>query len=245
MDPVKAHYDQLLGSVYSWILGDFETARENNVQLFNALGIERQSSGTAIDLGSGPGCQALPLADLGFDVTAIDFCAELLDELRSHQGGERVTTVLDDILNFRSHLDAAPEVIVCMGDTLVHLPDRDSAARLLRNAAAALAEDGSLVISLRDYDAPGPEGPDRFIPIRSSEDRIFTCFLEYESDVVRVHDILQHRENGEWRLAISGYQKLRLGMGWVADTLVSEGLGIARRMEANGMLVLHARKPRR
>lgn len=242
MNPVKAHYDQLLGSVYSWILGDFETARENNARLFETLGIERQSSGTAVDLGSGPGCQALPLADLGFDVTAIDFCAELLDELRTHAGGDRVTTVLDDILNFRSHLDRAPELIVCMGDTLVHLPDRTSASQLLRNAAAALAENGSLVISLRDYDAPGPEGPDRFIPIRSSEDRIFTCFLEYEIDVVRVHDILQRRVNGEWQLSISDYQKLRLGIDWVAEILVSEGLGIARRMEANGMLVLHARK---
>ena len=243
MDAVKAHYDKLLGSVYSWILGDFETARDNNAQLFDKLGINPRASGIAIDLGSGPGCQSLPLADRGFDVTAVDFCAELLDELRSHAGGDRITTVLDDILNFRSHLKAPPELIVCMGDTLVHLPEQSAAERLLQAAARSLADEGSIVISIRDYEAPGPQGGDRFIPIRSSEDTIFTCFLEYEDDVVRVHDLLQRRSNGEWQLSISGYRKLRLAMNWVADTLAAEGLEILARTESGGMLVLHARKP--
>ena len=243
MDAVKAHYDKLLGSVYSWILGDFETARDSNARLFEELGITPRASGIAFDLGSGPGCQSLPLADRGFDVTAIDFCAALLDELRSHAGGDRVTTVLDDILNFRTHLQAAPELIVCMGDTLVHLPERSAAQQLLEAAARSLAEDGSIVISIRDYEVPGPVGADRFIPIRSSEDTIFTCFLEYEDDIVRVHDLLQRRSNGEWQLSISAYQKLRIGMNWVADILAGKGLDIMARTESNGMLVLHARKP--
>lgn len=242
MDPVKAHYDTLLGSVYSWILGDFDAAYRKNLRLFRRLEIAPRQSGIALDLGSGPGSQSIPLAELGFKVVALDFCQALLDELRSHPGSDGIRTVLADISDFRRHLDGDPELVVCMGDTLVHLPERAAAERLLIDAAAALVPGGVIVISIRDYDAPGPTGAERFVPIRSSEDQIFTCFLEYDDDVVHVHDILQRLEHGEWTLSVSGYQKLRLGMDWVAATLVGAGLEVGSRFEYDGMLVLLARK---
>ena len=155
---------------------------------------------------------------------------------------ENITTVLADITEFRRHLRSKPDLIVCMGDTLVHLPERSAAERLLVDAARAVGAGGSVVISIRDYDAPGPTGAERFIPIRNSDDRIFTCFLEYEEDAVQVHDILQYRHDGEWTLSVSGYRKLRIGMDWVAGTLEAEGLRTAARFEDDGMLVLHARK---
>ena len=80
---VKQHYDELLGPVYSWILGDFETAYDANVGLFETLGLAPGPGSLAVDLGSGPGCQSIPLAELGYDVVAIDFCQALLDELQS------------------------------------------------------------------------------------------------------------------------------------------------------------------
>ena len=242
MDPVKKHYDKLLGSVYSWILGDFDSASARNARLFERLGVRPVNSGLAVDLGAGPGSQSIPLVKRGFDVVAMDFCETLLDELRSHAGGDKVTTVLADITEFRRHLRGEPDLIVCMGDTLVHLPERSAAKQLLMDAARAVSADGSVVISIRDYDAPGPTGADRFIPIRNSDDQIFTCFLEYEEDVVQVNDILQRRRDGEWTLSVSGYRKLRISMDWVAATLETQGLRIAARFEDDGMLVLHARK---
>ena len=242
MDPVKKHYDELLGSVYSWILGDFDSASARNTRLFERLNIAPVSSGLAVDLGAGPGSQSIPLAKRGFEVVAMDFCETLLGELRSHAGGDKVRTVLTDITEFRRHLGGEPDLIVCMGDTLVHLPEPSAAEQLLVDAARALGPGGSVVISIRDYDAPGPTGADRFIPIRNSDDQIFTCFLEYDDDVVHVHDILQRRQDGEWTLSVSAYRKLRISMNWVADTLAAEGLRTAARFEDDGLLVLHARK---
>ena len=233
---VRQHYDTLLGSVYSWILGDFDTARAHSAALFDRLGLAPADGALAVDLGAGPGCQSIPLAELGYQVVAIDFCAALLQELKAHPGGERVATVLADIAEFRRYLSGTPELIVCMGDTLVHLPDRRTAERLLVDAAEALADGGSLVISIRDYDAPGPTGADRFLPIRSTDDMIFTCFLEY------VHDILQRLDDGVWTLSVSGYDKQRLGLGWVAGVLESAGMQVAAPFEAGGLWVLHARR---
>lgn len=243
MDAVRKHYDQLLGPVYSWILGDFDRAYDENAQLFDQLNLQPSASGRAVDLGAGPGCQSLPLAARGFAVTALDFCAELLDELNNHPGGDTVSTVLADICDFREHAPADPELIVCMGDTLVHLPSHDLAEQLVRNAAGFVAKGGSVIFSIRDYDQDGPTGGDRFIPIRSDDDQIFTCFLDYGEDVVQVHDLLQRRVDGEWQLSVSGYQKLRFSADRIAELLVTEGLTLANRQEHGGMQVIHAIRP--
>ncbi len=34
---------------------------------------------------------------------------------------------------------------------------------------------------------------DRFIPVKSDGSKIFTCFLEYEKETVKVHDIIYER----------------------------------------------------
>ena len=168
-------------------------------------------------------------------------CADLLTELRNHAGERTIRAVCDDICGFRQHVDRA-DLVVCMGDTLVHLPDRTQVEALLVDMAAAVVAGGTVLVSIRDYVSPGPTGKDRFIPIRSSRDRIFTCFLEYDEDVVNVHDILQCRDGDTWTLDVSGYRKLRLDIDWVAGLLARAGLDVRRRFDAAGMLGLLARR---
>lgn len=243
MNSVKTHYDTLLGPVYSWIVGDFETARDRCRAQFRVLGIESRQGGLAVDLGCGPGCQSIPLAELGYRVVAIDFCQGLLDELESHAADLPVTAVRDDLLNFAEHIDDAPQLIVCMGDTLAHLPDRDSVSRVLESAATTLAPGGTFVASIRDYSGPPPTGADRFVPVRSSEDRIFTCFLDYRDDVIVVHDILQVREAGGWRMEVSDYQKLILDYRPLVAQLGRLGLEVRPPAGSAGMLLIRADKP--
>lgn len=242
MNEVKAHYDNLLGSVYSWIIGDFEAAYARSARLFERLDLSPSASGIAVDLGAGPGTQSLPLAERGFRVVAIDFCETLLAELRERSTHLAVQPVLGDISRFREYLDASPELIVCMGDTLVHLPDKATVERVLQDAAGTLNAGGSLIISLRDYTTEGPEGADRFIPIRSSQDRIFTCFLEYREHDVQVSDILQQRIGDDWQLSISSYRKLRLEIAEVEQICTANGLTLIEQGDDGEMLFLRFRK---
>jgi SAM-dependent methyltransferase len=242
MSSVKAHYDSLLAPVYSWILGDFDVARRQSTDLFDELAILPRNNGLAVDLGCGPGCQAVPLAERGFSVLAIDFCAELLSELAQHAGPLPVTAICDDISNFRNHLLQKAELIVCMGDSLVHLPDKDSVQQLIRDCADSIVAEGSVILSLRDYTQPAPTGPARFIPVRSDDTRIFTCFLDTVGDVIHVHDILYTRETDGWRQHISAYQKLRLDYRWVTEVLEANGLGIQSVSQRYGFVTLHARR---
>jgi hypothetical protein len=240
---VRDHYNYLLGPIYSWIVGDFETAYKRSVKLFARLDIKPRQGGAAIDLGCGSGCQALALMDAGFQVTAIDFCDELLAELRRRAGSHHLVIINDDILNFGNHLIDAPELIVCMGDTLVHLPDERSAADLLARVAGKLAAGGTFIVTLRDYSGPALCGPDRFIPVRSGPDRIFTCFLEYGENTIDVHDILYTRHVDEWQLQVSRYTKLRLDYKDVMDALRRKGLRVELASDHFGMKVIRALKP--
>ena len=236
METVRQHYDEFLAPVYSWILGDFESAHESNTEYFRSLNLSPANGDLAVDLGSGPGCQSLPLAELGYDVLAVDFCQELLDELAQRRGRLPVTTVCDDVLNFAEHFSQAPDLVVCMGDTLVHLPDRSAVSELLDRVAAAIKPGGTFIYSIRDYVSFEPTGAERFIPLRASEDQIFTCFLDYRDDVVHVHDLLYRRIDGDWNLSISDYLKLRLDTRDLNAQLAGAGLPVTSSQTINGMI---------
>jgi len=58
-----------------------------------------------------------------------------------------------------------------------------------------------------------------------------------------VTDIIHHRENGEWRMEKSSYEKLRLAPVWVANQLKDAGFLIDRDEPAGRMQAIVARKP--
>jgi methylase of polypeptide subunit release factors len=69
----KEHYDNHLGSLYSWMIGDFKTLVHRQKEEFATAGISERSSAVALDLGAGSGVQTVALSDMGYKVTAIDF----------------------------------------------------------------------------------------------------------------------------------------------------------------------------
>jgi len=239
---VKDHYDSFLGSVYSWILGDFDTAYRKYVDLFATLELVPHGDSTAVDLGCGPGCQSVPLAELGYDVLAIDFCQGLLDELADRSGALPIKPICDDIGNFQDHIENPVDLIVCMGDTLVHLPDQESVHSVVDAVCDSLEPGGVFVYAIRDYVQNVPTGAERFIPIRANDEQIFTCFLDYRDDVVHVHDVLYRKQEGEWILSVSDYLKLRLDTVAIDRQLTDQGLEIRCKTEADGMITVMATK---
>ncbi len=224
MANVQLHYDQLLGPVYTWMAGGWEAAVARNRALLASLSLASWPRGTAVDLGCGSGFQAIPLAEAGFDVVALDLNETLLAELREHSAGLPVRVVPDDLLNFAAHLRGDAALIVCMGDTLTHLSSVETVAGLVRAAAARLQPGGRLVLGFRDLASQALTGPARFIPVRSEADRIFTCFLDYRPDHVEVNDLLYVREGGQWRFSSSAYRKLRLSAENVGALVTAAGL---------------------
>jgi hypothetical protein len=59
--------------------------------------------------------------------------------------------------------------------------------------------------------------------VRSDDSTIFTCFLEFEPETVKVHDLVHRKQSSGWTLHKSFYRKLRLGSEWVAEALGAAG----------------------
>src|SRR5689334_15175362 len=97
---VKEHYDRYLGSFYSWMVGDFTEKQQEQERFFLVNDITPHFSKIAFDLGCGHGLQAISLANLGFDVRAIDFNQRLLDELRERVGPLSVTCTEAHLLEY-------------------------------------------------------------------------------------------------------------------------------------------------
>jgi len=242
MNTAKDHYDQQLASVYSWMAGTPEAALKGNHDLFRHLEIDSAPRGLAVDLGAGSGFQSIPLAELGFSVVAVDFCAALLSELSDRAKHLPIRTVHDDILNFSKYVDEQAQVIVCMGDTLTHLESLSSVQSLLLSVERALVKGGKLILTFRDYVSVEPNGTQRFIPVQSDESTILTCFLEYHEEFVEVYDLLYRKDGERWVLNVSSYPKLRIDENWIFDQLQKEGFQVVRNEIINGMICVAAQK---
>lgn len=238
MATYEEHYGTLLAPVYSWMAGG-----ATHAFALGAADLEGflPAGSLAVDLGCGFGMHTVPLARAGWTVIGIDSSTTLINELREQIGGLSVRPVESNLLGFASHLqgDQRPELILCMGDTLTHLPDLQSVSRLAREVAAALAPQGRFIATFRDYKRL-PEGPSRFIPVRSDDNRILTCFLEDRGSVVEVHDVLYTRSGSRWDLTVSSYPKLRLRPGDVEKCFADAGLQAEITAGPRGMVRLVA-----
>lgn len=242
MANAKEHYDRHLGPVYSWMAGDFAALKARSAELFDRLGLDPGPAGRAVDLGAGHGAQSVALAERGFQVIAIDFCRPLLDELRHNARGLSITPIEGDLLDLERHVVPPVDVVVCMGDTLPHLPTIDDVERLARQSAAVLVPGGTFVATFRDYVSRELRHEERFIPVRSDDSRILTCFLEYSEDAVTVYDLLHERADGSWRQHVSSYRKLRLDPEWLESVCAEADLATIERASSAGVITFVAKR---
>ena len=222
MSRVSQHYDKILADVYSWMLGGFESGTRKNYEFFKHHNINPTGSGTAVDLGAGCGFQSIPLAQMGYSVTAIDLEEKLLNELRENYSGLAIVTVRDDLINFDRHIKVNPELIVCMTDTIIHLESKNKVTLLFQKVFSSLEKNGKFMITLRDLSTELSE-LDRFMTVRSDKNIIFTCFLEYEPTTVKVHDLVYKKDSNGWKLNKGFYRKLRLSKQWIDEQLEEVG----------------------
>lgn len=222
MATVTEHYRDVLSEVYAWMYGGFEPNLERNARFFAERDVVPRSSGRAVDLGAGCGFQSIPLARAGFAVTAIDLDDHLLEQLAARAEGLSIKAVCADLSAFARHVEAPLELAVCMTDTILHLQSPATVVELFAALAATLEPGGRFILTARNFAVPLEE-LDRFIPVRSDENTIFCCFLEYEADTVKVHDLVYRRLADGWRLGKSFYRKLRLAPDWLGAELARAG----------------------
>jgi SAM-dependent methyltransferase len=231
MTDAITHYETHLARVYAWSLGGASAAIAEGARWVATLPLPRAPV-RMIELGAGFGAIAIPLARAGHAVVAVDTSAALLAELAQLAGTTALERVHGDLLATLSARRAAWEVVLCVGDTLPHLDSLADVERLLASTAQALVPGGVAVLAYRPRRDPAPH--ERFVLVRTDEQRTLTVFLEPVDDTRQIVWDLIH-ERGE--LAVSGYPKLRLDPTWVSERAARHGLRVEDAPGYRGMVV--------
>jgi 2-polyprenyl-3-methyl-5-hydroxy-6-metoxy-1,4-benzoquinol methylase len=145
--------------------------------LADALDRLRITSGSALDLGTGPGTQAIALARRGLEVTGSDvsLAAVASADSRAAAEGVQVRFVHDDIL--ASRLGESFDVVVDRG--CFHVIDPERRPDYVRTLHRLVRTGGRVLLKTFSTKQPGSEGPHRF----SADDirSLFEPLFEVES----------------------------------------------------------------
>src|SRR5262247_2082867 len=135
---------------------------ELDEDLENALDELGLRGGSALDLGTGPGTQAIHLARRGFAVTATDIseAAIRLASEKAQKEGLEIKWEQDDILDTR--LDGQFDLIFDRG--LFHVLAPERRGDYVRIVSGMLKTGGYLFLKRFSRLQPGEQGPYRFTP---------------------------------------------------------------------------------
>lgn len=145
-------------------------------------------AGRVLDLGTGPGTQAIALAQRGFQVTGADLSPAAVEGAarRAERDGVHVDFVVNDILN--NALEGPFDVVWDRG--CFHTFDPDRRPDYERVVAGLLPTGGWLILKCFSHRQPGTMGPRRVHPdeIRATFDADFEVLSIVETEFQGQHE---------------------------------------------------------
>ncbi len=169
-------YDDLAPDYDAMTQFDARLEKQKSV-LENVLG--RLPATQVVDMGCGTGVHAVALAQLGCAVTGVDLSAGMLARAQAHADrlGATVRFVHGDFL--APLAGEAADLLLCLGNSIPHLPSRAALAAVLAHWRGLLAPAGHVLLQLLNYRR-----------VLSARERIVNIHREDSRTIVRFYDFL-------------------------------------------------------
>jgi len=196
--------------------------------VFTRMGARR-----VLDVGCATGHHAAHFARLGLEVVGADPSAELLRIAR-----ERFDSVLGlsfiaaGLGELGESVVGQFDVVICLGNTLPHVPDEAALRSALVDVAAVLRPGGRLVIQQLNYDRILATRQ-RYLGVGSRDDAsrelVFFRFYDFpasggEDTLVFNVATFERPSRGEWRYRVDATTLLPITVGQVTSALSAAGL---------------------
>lgn len=165
---------QILAAYYDTIF-PFSGSKE---QFFLDL-IANKPSSSALDLGCATGALVGLLTRLNWTAVGVDLSPDLIRLARQQHPG---TFLQEDMLGFLERSEKEYELIVCIGNTLPHLP-KENLKLFLTLATKHLNPGGKLILQAVNYHKILTDRPPGLPTIKRQEEGVtFTRLYEYNQD---------------------------------------------------------------
>lgn len=158
-------YDEI-ARYYPLFFRDWEVQMEREGLGLRSL-FRNQGITHILDASCGAGAQAIPLAQLGFHVTAADpsggmltKAVEFADQYRVR---DKIQFVRTDFIDLPKHVTGIYDAVISKGNALPHVTEDAEIISSLGNFFDLLRPGGMLVVGMRDF-APFMEDRPHFIP---------------------------------------------------------------------------------
>ncbi len=164
-------YDAVADDYHLWYRDWESTLEREGLQLRRWLR-DRGQVRRVLDASSGPGTQAIALAQLGYEVTAADPSAGMLDRARQYAVeygvGDKIEFVQSDFLTLPRMVGDDFDAVLTKGSAFPHLITDEEIEVTLKNFRNMLRPGGVAIIGIQDFE-PFLEDRPRFIPGRVHE----------------------------------------------------------------------------
>jgi glycine/sarcosine N-methyltransferase len=161
----SSFYDAI-ADYYPYFYRDWETQLQREGLGLRAL-FRNRGVTTVLDASCGAGAQTIPLAQLGYEVTAIDSSYGMLRKLETFAAEydvlHKIRYRLGDFLTLPTVVEGTFDALITKGNALPHLLLDSEIEQACNNFYQLLRPGGTLVIGMRDF-APFMRDRPRFIP---------------------------------------------------------------------------------
>ncbi len=137
-DYTASTYGERIADVYDSFYGSVD------VELRMDVLEELAAGGRALELGTGTGSFALPLAERGVDVHGIEISEAMVEELRAKEGGTGVPVTIGDFADVE--VEGTFSLVYVLNNTFFMLTEQEAQVRCFENVAAHLDASGVFVV---------------------------------------------------------------------------------------------------
>ncbi|HTX17900.1 MAG TPA: class I SAM-dependent methyltransferase [Bacteroidota bacterium] len=175
-------YDNLSASYDAMTNYDKRFVRERP---FFAMLVEQHKIRTAIDAGCGTGFHSILLGQLGVSVTAADVSTRMLKRAEENAliAELKIDLVESSIQDLPDRVHRTYDAVVCLGNTLPHIPTQTDLARSLKSFFALLNPGGVLLLQQLNFDRILAK-KERLQSLTESGGRTYIRFYEFQRSAV-------------------------------------------------------------
>ena len=143
-----------LASVYDWIVPEEMLTPEGSATAFLPYLEDLEPGARVLDCAAGTGPLAVGLAQRGFDVTATDASAGMVERTRALAEREGVDVTARECRweDLEAQGFEPVDAVLCVGNSLAHAPGRDARRTALRAMAATMKPGAALVLTSRNFE---------------------------------------------------------------------------------------------